>query len=287
MSDELRDLLNRVASGEISPEEAQAKLQSSAAAQPGGPAAGSGAGADRPSEAGAGAGPGAASQAGRPSAPPPPPTEPVRRISVRASAVRLIVVADASVDTAIADGPHRVAHVGDTLTIHSDLSAGEYHTEAPKSAFTTWLTSMNRAGTTLRVRVNPELPLEVLNVAGSLELSGLHAQASIGVEAGSAKLHGGSGPLALSVASGSAEVEWQFHGDSSVSTDLGSARILVLPGSDVSITAEATLGMASIRMPDGSTLKASPTGNPPVVVGAGTGRLAVTSRLGSLVVSLA
>ncbi len=261
MSDELKDLLNRVAAGEISPEEAQARL---ADAAPKGASTG-------------------ATAATTETAPP----EPVRRISVRGSAVRLIVVADPTVDTAVADGPHRVSHVGDALTIHSDLSAGEYETEAPRSAFATWLGNVNRAGSTLRVRVNPGLPLEVLNIAGSLELSGMRAPASVGVEAGSAKLHDGAGSLALSVASGSAEVDWQFHGESSVSTDLGSARVTVLPGSDVAINAEATLGMATIRLADGTSIKASPAGNPPVLVGAGNGRLNVTSRLGSLVVSVA
>lgn len=258
MSDELKDLLTKVASGEISPEEAQERL--AAATQPS-PAADD--------------------------ATPPPDAEPVRRITIRGSAVRLIVVADPTIDTAVADGPHRVSHVGDTLTIHSDLSAGQYETEAPRSAFATWLGSVNKAGSTLHVRVNPGLPLEVLNVAGSLELSGMRAPTSIGVEAGSAKVHDGAGSLALSVASGSAEVDWQFHGDCAVSTDLGSARVHVQPGSDVAITAEATLGMSTIRMADGTTIKASPAGNPPVLVGAGSGRLTVTSRLGSLVVSIA
>jgi hypothetical protein len=100
-------------------------------------------------------------------------------------------------------------------------------------------------------------------------------------------VHDGAGSLALSVASGSADVDWQFHGDCSVSTDLGSARVMVQPGSDVAINAEATLGMATIRLADGTSIKASPTGNPPVIVGAGSGRLSVTSRLGSLVVSVA
>lgn len=262
MSDDLRDLLNRVASGEISPEEAQARLGTAAPSQPANESAGSG---DEP---------GGASGA------------PVRRISIRASAVRLVVVADATVDTAIAEGPHRVTRDGEILSIHSDLSAGEYSAEAPRSAFATWLGSVNRAGSTLRVRVNPNLPLDVLNVAGSLELSGVRAPTRVGVEAGSAKLHDGAGQLVLSVASGSADVEWQFFADSSVSTDLGSARVSVLPGSDVSITAEATIGMATIRLADGTTIKASPAGNPPVVVGSGAGRLSVTSRLGSLVVSV-
>lgn len=253
MSDEMRDILNRVASGEISPEEAQKLLG--------------------PADATAG-----------PSGPSTP--EPVRRLAIRSRAVRLVVRADPNVDTAIADGPHRVSHVGDTLTVHSDLSAGQYEAEAPRSTFATWLTTMNRAGETLTVRVNPDLPLEVLTIAGSLELTGLRAAASIGVEAGSARLLDGSGPLTLSVASGSADVEWRFRGESSISTDLGSSRVTVLPDSDVAITAEATMGASTIRMANGMTIKASQEGNPPVVVGAGTGRLKVTSRLGSAVVSV-
>lgn len=256
MTDDLRDLLNKVANGEVSPEEAQERLRQA------------------PSPAAA--------------APTPPPSQdPVARISVRANAVRLIVVGDPLVDTAVADGPHRVEHVGDKLTIHSDLSSGQYESETPRSVFATWLSSVNRAGSTLRVRVNPDLPLEVLEIAGSLEVSGVRGPVSVGVEAGSAKLHDGSGELKLSVASGSADVEWRFSGSSSVTTDLGSSRVHVLPGSDVAITAEATMGMASIRMADGTTVKASPHGNPPVLVGPGTGRLNVTARLGSLVVSVA
>ena len=218
MSDELRDLLNRVAAGEITPEDAASQLQ---AARP-------------TAEAAERRHPTASRDR--------PPAEPVRHITVRGSAVRLVIVGDPSVDTAIAEGPHRVSHVGDRLTVNSDLRVGEYEVEAPKSTFATWLANMNRAGSTLRVRVNPDLPLEVLNVAGSLELSGMRASTAVGVEAGSAKLHDGAGPLTLSVASGSADVEWQFTGDCSVSTDLGSARLSLLPGSDVAIKAEATLG---------------------------------------------
>lgn len=254
MSDELRDLLNQVAAGQISPEDAESALQKASPAT-------------EPVE--------------EELAP-----EPVRRITVRGSAVRLVVVADPEVDTAIAEGPHRVSHVGDRLTVHSDLRVGEYEAEAPKSTFASWLSNVNRAGSTLRVRVNPFLPLDVLNVAGSLELAGMQAPTSVGVEAGSAKLHDGAGQLTLSVASGSADVEWQFHGESSVTTDLGSARLAALPGSDVQITAEATLGLATIRLADGTTIKATAEGHPPVRAGAGAGRLTASTRLGSLVVSV-
>lgn len=260
MTDTTREILNRVASGELTPEQAATLLASvSASSTP---------------AADADASP-----------------QPVRRIVIRSRTVRLIVRADSSVDTAIAEGPHRVSHVGDTLTVHSDLSVGEYEAEAPKSAFATWLSTMNRAGETLTVRVNPDLPLEILCVAGSAEVSGARATTSVGVEAGSAKLVDGSGRLTLSVASGSADVEWRFTGESSIATDLGSSRVSVLPGSDVAITAEATLGASTIRLANGTTIKApaksSGEVNPPVIVGEGTGRLRVTSRLGSAVVSVA
>ena len=261
MSETTRDILNRVASGDLTAEDAATLLAALNA-----PTA--------PSEPEA----------------PAPEQLPVARLAIRARAVRLVLHADPSVDTAIAEGPHRISHEGDVLVVTSDLSAGEYTAEAPRSMFTTWLQNMNRAGETLTVRVNPDLPLEVLNIAGSLELTGgVHAGASIGVEAGSAKLLGGSGPLNLNVASGSADVEWRFTGESHVNTDLGSARVSVLPGSDVSITAEATLGQSQIRMANGTTIKAtkgSTAPQAPVVVGEGTGRLKVSSRLGSSVVSV-
>ena len=212
----------------------------------------------------------------------PPEEEPrvVKRIAVRGSAVRLTILADPTVATAVAEGPHRVEQIGDQLLITSDLSQGEYTAEAPRSAFMKWVDAGTRAGTLLRVRVNPDLPLEVLNMAGSLELSGVRAPVAVGVEAGAAKLTGGAGPMNLSVASGSAEVEWQFVGHSTVTSELGSARVNVLPGSDVVVTVESTLGSAQIHTAAG-VVKAPRKGvAQTVTVGGGSGTLAVTSKLG-------
>ena len=216
MTSDLRSILNDVASGTISPEEAQILMSERAAAAGG-----------------------------------PPEEEPrvVKRIAVRG--------------------------------ITSDLSQGEYTAEAPRSAFMKWVDAGTRAGTLLRVRVNPDLPLEVLNMAGSLELSGVRAPVAVGVEAGAAKLTGGAGPMNLSVASGSAEVEWQFVGHSTVTSELGSARVNVLPGSDVVVTVESTLGSAQIHTAAG-VVKAPRKGvAQTVTVGGGSGTLAVTSKLGA------
>ena len=252
MTTDMRTILSRVASGDLTPEEAQTLLQAAAV----------------------------------PTAALPVPL-PVRGLVIRASGVRLIVLADPTVATAVADGPHRVEHDGDRLVIQSDLSAGEYQAEAPRSAFMTWIAAAGRAGSTLRVRVNPELPLEVLSVTGALEISGVRAPLAVGVEAGSARLSGGCGPVSLSVSTGSADVEWQFTGNSTVTAELGSAKVAVLPGSDVVVSAESSLGSAQIRTADG-VRKAPPTGTAEgITIGSGSGSLKVTAKLGSVDVRIA
>lgn len=252
MTTDTRSILSQVASGEITPEQAQQLLDEQAAGQPAAPTA---------------------------VAP-----LPVASLGIRASGVRLTVIGDPSVQTAVAEGPHRVERVGDRLIVHSDLSQEGYTTEAPRSAFMNWVNAGLRAGSPLRVRVNPDLPLEVLTVAGPLELAGVRAPISVGVEAGPAKLSNGAGPVRLSVTMGTADIAWQFTGTSTVAAELGSAKVTVLPGSDVSVTASASAGNAQIR-----TAGTSPQsgGEGPVAVGAGTGTLAVSAKMGSADVTIA
>jgi len=210
----------------------------------------------------------------------------VRSVVIRASAVRLTVIADASVDTAIAEGPHRVEHDGDRLVIHSDLAQGSYSAETPRSAFMNWVNAGLRAGATLRVRVNPNIPLEVLNVAGSLELSGHQAELSVGVEASAAKISGGRGPLKLSVSTGTADVEWQFIGESSITSDMGKLQVGVLPGSDVLVTVESSAGTAQIRSGQGKQKVPGTGSTSAVTVGSGVGRLAVSATLSTAAVRI-
>lgn len=213
--------------------------------------------------------------------------DPAQRLLIKGGGVRLIVLGDPSVKEAVADGPHRMSRDGDTLVISTDTTDGDYSTEAPRSAFLNWLNQvMERVGATVTVRVNPALPLQLLLVGGALELSGINAAASVGVEAGSAKLTSGTGPLKLEVMSGSAKVDWTFSGDSTVRADMGSASVLVRPESDVSITAEASLGQALVKAHDG--IRKAPQDMPttPVAVGAGTGTLHASTRMGSVQVTI-
>lgn len=213
--------------------------------------------------------------------------EPINQISIKAGAARLVVIGDRDVAEAVAEGPHRMERSPEgVLHINTNTAEGDYSTTAPRSALLQWLTTIaDRAGQTLTVRVNPDLPIRVLIVGGSLDLTGVAAGASIGVEAGAARVSAGAGPLQLDVVSGSAKVDWLFSGDSSIRSDMGSAQVTARAGSDVRVTAEATLGQATIRTEQG-TLKASddsPT--PEVVVGDGAGTLHATARMGSVQVT--
>ena len=216
------------------------------------------------------------------------PAEPVRRLIVKAGALRLVVIGDPTVALAVADGQHRAERDGDALVLNSNLSEPGYSTEPPRSAFVSWLSQvMDHVRATLTVRVNPDLPLQILMVGGTLDLTGVKAGASIGVEAGSARISDGEGPLHLEVTSGSARVDWTFTGASTVRADMGSAAVLVREGSDVIVTTEASLGQALVKAHDGISKPQGDQPSPPVSVGAGSGTLHAATRMGSVQVTIA
>jgi hypothetical protein len=213
--------------------------------------------------------------------------EPITQIAIKAGAARLVVMGDPDVAEAVAEGPHRMERQDGTLLITTNAGEGDYSTTPPRSALLQWLTTVvDRAGQTLTVRVNPALPIRVLVVGGSLDLHGVSAGASVGVEAGAARLSEGSGPLQLDVVSGSARVDWVFSGTSSVRADMGSAQVTARPGSDARITAEASLGQASVRTDQGMLKAAGDAATPEVVAGSGTGTLHAAARMGSVQVTV-
>jgi hypothetical protein len=251
MEDDLKSLLQSVASGEISPDDAAQRIgqrtQDSVAI----------------------------------------PQEPLRRIIIKAGAVRLNIHGDPGVAQAVAQGPHTMRREGDALLIDTNTTAGDYSVEPPRSAFVAWVGQVvNRVGATVNVRVNPDLPIQVLLVGGPLELRGIRAGASVGVEAGSVQISG-CGPLLLDVASGSGTVDWTFTGKSRVRADMGSVGVTVRPDSDVVVVADASLGQALVKTHQGN-LKAPQDGStPPVTIGDGSGSLQVSARMGSARVTLA
>ncbi len=252
MSDELRAVLEDVATGKITADEASTKIQ----------------------------------ELQRPAGEVMVNDTPVARIVIKAGAVRLRVTGDPAMAEAVAEGPHSVTRDGDALVITTD-NGGDYTVDPPRSAFMNWVGQMvNRVGATLDVRVNPDLPVQILLVGGPLDVNGIRAGASVGVEAGSATLSG-SGPLLLDVSSGSGKVDWTFTGQSRVRADMGSVSVTVRPDSDVVVTADTSIGQAVVKSHMGN-LKAPQDGSTPgVTVGHGNGSLTVSSRMGSAQVTVA
>lgn len=212
--------------------------------------------------------------------------QPVQRVVVRATGVRLTVLGDPAVAEAVAEGHHRMDRDGASLVVSTNPAEGMYSTQPQESSFLNWLTSIV-VGQKLVVRVNPGLPVQVQLVGGSLDLRGLRAGATVTVEAGAAKLEEGTGPVDVNVLSGSASLDWVFTGENTVRVDMGSANVVVRPESDVAITAQATLGQAVVKTDEG-LYKAvgESTATAPVTVGAGSGALHAVARMGSVTLTV-
>jgi len=260
MNAELRKILNDVAAGNLTPEAADAAISAL---------------------------PGALPQTALEDAPAAE-DQRIVRVRIHAGALKLRVIGDPTVAEAVAEGSHRFERDGDTLVLHSMAteSVGSYSAATPRSGLMSFLSQMmNMGGGSLAVRVNPQLQVEVVDVAGMMHLSGMHAGVLVNVATGQAQVVDGSGPLALDVGVGMAEVNWTFSGESHVQVEMGQARVQVSPDSNVVVKAVSSMGRAVIKQAsDAASPAESAASNlsleAPVTVGAGEGSLTVSAQMG-------
>lgn len=242
MEDQRRNILQRVASGEITPEEGATLLDeltddsaAVATAAPPGPAAG--------------------------------------RVKVSRALGSVIVEGDPSVREAVAYGRHSARREGDTLVIEGDEETGEY-------AFI-WAGRRHiRFGRDevepLRVRVNPTLPVEVEAQAGTLRVTNMQAPIKASVQAGSARLDDFDGPIELDVQAGSVRGRGRLAGGASrIRCEAGSIRLDLKPGSSVRVTSRMSLGRVQV---DGAAQQSSNSW----VVGGGEGTLDIEATMGTV-----
>jgi hypothetical protein len=242
MEDPRKEILNRVASGEISPEEGATLLDDLAA--------------------------GRASTA---TAPPPGPT--ASRIRVRRAFGSIVIEGDASVREAVATGRHGARREGDTLLIEGDDESGEF-------AFVWAGRRQIRLGRPqhaqpLQVKVNPELPLEVETQAGTLRLTGVRGPIKASIQAGSARIEGFEGPLELEVQAGSVRGEGRLSkGSSRIRCEAGTIRLDLKSDSSVRISGKSALGTVQV---DGGSYQDGTW-----IVGGGEATLDVEATMGSV-----
>jgi len=232
----LRDVLTRVAEGDLDPDEAARLLD-----------------ADAP----------------RPTAPRPatPDVDGVAGILVRATGVKLRVIADPSVDTAVADGPHSLRRDGATFVLEAPGEAAGTG-EAPR--FLSWVPAVwtGGRGERVTVRVNPGLPLTVEATACSVEVTGLAADLALAAVSCAVKVREHRGCVSGTASMCSVEVAGEISGPGSFSCELGSLSMRLLPGSDALVTVASE--MSSLRVGE-ARVQGGPGGSAPQTLVAGAG----------------
>lgn len=263
MEEKKREILNQVRTGTITAEEGAARLDALAAE------------AEAPAATAT-----AAPRHGDISAPIAPVARSVKVVSQFGSAE---IVADPSVAVAVAEGPHRARVDGDTLIL-------EHMPFQDEDTFTFGLAGRKieingfdfKTRRSMKVRMNPDLPLAANVQAGNVRVEGVHGPITAEVQAGNCQLNDFRSPFDVLVQAGSVTASGRLNaGTSRVRCEMGSVRINLDKGSSVKITARTTLGKVSVDDAGGERAVAGPGGKD-VTIGAGAATLDVECTMGNV-----
>ena len=254
MRDQQREIVNMVASGQLTPAEAAARLEA-LGREP------------HPQPQRLGPAPAVAVAPGRV----------VRVVSNFGSAE---VVGDPNVSFAVAEGPHRARQDGDPLVIeHGPIFEDDTFSFSTGRRYVNGLEHQNR---NIIVRMNPDLVL-VANVrAGNVKVSGVHGPITAEVQMGNCRIDDFKSPINAIVQAGNVNAQGRLDGgESKVRCEMGSIRLTLDKGSSVRVTAHSSMGKVTI---DGGTgrHKASGDVTQDVTIGAGAGKLDVDCTMGSV-----
>jgi hypothetical protein len=215
MEDRRREILRQVASGEVTPDQAAAMLDEA-----------EGRGSTLMTTTNL-------------------PGERAARLRVVRTAGWTEIVGDPGVQEAVAEGPHVARRDGDTLIIEGE----EDTAELPGFRFS-WRRGYHLTFgdvRPLRIRMNPDLPLEVEAQAGSLRVRDVKGPIRAEVQAGQTRIEGFAAPLQLTARAGSVRASGLLsEGASRISCEAGSVRLFLDPASSVRVTARTTLGSISV-----------------------------------------
>jgi hypothetical protein len=256
MAPDRREILEKVARGELSPEEADELLR----------------------------------EPGEPAPPPPAPAAPasgIERIKVTAGFGAMVIVGDPGVAEAEIEGSHSASVEGDTLVIRGDL---EPH---GPGAFAIKVDTRRRPrvgavrfggahAASLRVRMNPALALEAKIDAGPVSISGITGPIRARAAAGPITIEDFVNTLDVAVNAGAVRAVGTITGgESRIRSDAGGVRVELDPSSSVHIYADAALGKVVLpgseepqRRRFGSRREAT--------IGSGVGTLRVETAMGSI-----
>ncbi len=287
--EDLRDLLSRVASGSLSPADAAARLSGSDSRSTttfGEPGPGTQGPNDQDSNEQVRSTQTTLPNRVRLEEPHPP--VPVDRVRITAFAREIKIVGDASVARIVVEGEHSMRQEGGTLIIDTDHRPGDYRMGEQGNwvrELRSWIDGVSQVPTRqLRVRINPALPLDIDTPAGSVQISGVHADLSFRVGAGKVTLDDFfGGTLNGQVETGSMHVDALLtDGESTLRADLGSMHVKLRKGSSVQVSSRTDMG--KVHLSGHRPVKGS--GTQTCMVGTGAGSLQIDVAMGTAHVQL-
>jgi hypothetical protein len=256
MAVDRRSVLQQVADGELTPEEAERLLRSS----------------DETTSA-------------------PLPSD-VRLIKISAGVGGIEIVGDPSIAQAEVDGPHRAELDGDTLVIHSewDEGAGGFSFRVGRHGRRRGFVHVgeeNRKLARLRVRANPSLDVDAELDAGLLSVRGMRGRIRARVAAGPITLEDFTGELDVAVNAGAVRANGRLtQGESRIRSDAGAVRVALDSESSVHVYAQAALGKVVVPGEAYPSQRRFATGaRAEATIGAGDATLHVETAMGSVNIS--
>jgi hypothetical protein len=212
----------------------------------------------------------------------------VTAIMIKAGGVKLTVVADPTVHTLVADGPHALRQDGPTLVLEAPGEEG-WRTQAPPK-YLGWVPNLvwtAGRGEKVHVRVNPSVPLTVDATASSVDVTGTRSTLTLGGSASSVKVRDHVGAVHGSMSMGSAAVVGVISGPSDFTCELGSLDLRLERGSDATVTAFAEMGSLTVAGGADGMTSDDGTMSRTVVAGEGTHAFGVTARMSSATIVVA
>jgi len=254
MAVDRREVLQRVADGELTPEDADRLLSDAAD-------------------------------------PSPPPTDAaVRCVKISVGVGGIEIVGDPTVAHAEVEGPHRAEIEGDTLVVHGEWEPGEdgfsfrlgrhgrrrgfVHVDPQRG---------ERKLSRLRMRVNPHLDVDVELDAGPVSISGMEAGIRARVAAGPITIEDFTGELDVAVNAGAVRAVGRLtEGESRIRSDAGAIRVELDSSSSVRIVAQAALGKVMVPGSEEHTRRRFAGDRREAVIGDGTATLRAETAMGSV-----
>lgn len=139
----------------------------------------------------------------------------------------------------------------------------------------------------LKIRMHPSLALETEVAAGTITVSGVHGPIKAEVAAGACKLEDVRSPFDLMVATGAVKVIGRLSsGESKIRCETGGVKVLLDPSSSVKITARTGLGKVSLPDVKDPNPFGIGSASSESTIGAGEGTLHIDCSLGAVKVAL-